>query len=290
MKMRRSFWTNRPRHVSKREYNRYSFMVFGTVVTGGLGAMFLISSVLGITTWQADKLAKLPEMSISEALKYKGEPTPPFKISGFLLASDPIAMPDEPELKVLKGELQVSAEFSGSEVVADEVLYEWRDQVDSVMLSENNTLQTSTHTISVNSDLAQLPVERDFNARAQLQYDGPSRTARPIAIEYQDQTFPLADLLTTGSVRPRVLRKYIPNGAKVTLIASVGSGAVSTLVAPRGQKLQILRGSEAEIRKTGASQRLMFGLTSFVLLGGSYLLGNMAVRMRHSFVVRSNQP
>lgn len=290
MKMRRSFWTDRPRHVSKQEYNRYSFMVFGTVVTGGLGAMFLIGSVLGITTWQADKLTKLPEKSISEVLNYRGDPTPPFKISGFLWASDPIVMPDDPELKVLKGELQVSAEFSGSEVVADEVLYEWQDQVDSVVLSADNTLQASTQTILVNSDLAQLPVERDFNARAQLQYDGPSRTARPIAIEYQDQTFPLADLPATRSVKPRVLRQYIPNGAKVTLIASVGSGPVSQLVAPHGQKLQILRGSEAEIRKTGASQRLMFGLISFVLLGSSYFLGNMTARIRHSFVVRSNQP
>lgn len=102
MKMRRSFWTDRPRHVSKQEYNRYSFMVFGTVVTGGLGAMLLISSVLGMTTWQGNELAELPEMSISEALNHKGKGASPFKISGYLLASDPISMPDEPELKVLK--------------------------------------------------------------------------------------------------------------------------------------------------------------------------------------------
>ncbi|ABW25677.1 hypothetical protein AM1_0628 [Acaryochloris marina MBIC11017] len=290
MKMRRSFWTDRPRHVSKQEYNRYSFMVFGTVVTGGLGAMLLISSVLGMTTWQGNELAELPEMSISEALNHKGKGASPFKISGYLLASDPISMPDEPELKVLKGELQISAKFRDSGETTHEMLFEWQEQVDGVMLSQANRLQTSTQAISVDVDLAQLPLRTDRRARARLQYDGSSRTSRPIAIEYQDQTFPLADLPTTRTVTPKVLRQYFPSGEKVTLIASIESGQTSKLVAPLGQELKILRGSESDIRKTGATARLMFGLTSFVLLGVSYGLGTKAARLRHSFVVRSNQP
>ncbi|WP_238549151.1 hypothetical protein [Acaryochloris marina] len=288
--MRRSFWTDRPRHVSKQEYNRYSFMVFGTVVTGGLGAMLLISSVLGMTTWQGNELAELPEMSISEALNHKGKGASPFKISGYLLASDPISMPDEPELKVLKGELQISAKFRDSGETTHEMLFEWQEQVDGVMLSQANRLQTSTQAISVDVDLAQLPLRTDRRARARLQYDGSSRTSRPIAIEYQDQTFPLADLPTTRTVTPKVLRQYFPSGEKVTLIASIESGQTSKLVAPLGQELKILRGSESDIRKTGATARLMFGLTSFVLLGVSYGLGTKAARLRHSFVVRSNQP
>lgn len=290
MKMRRSFWTDRPRHVSKQAYNRYSFMVMGTVASGGLGAMLLISSVLGMTTWQANELAKLPEMSISEALKHQGDRTPPFKISGFLMASDPVAMPDQPELKVLKGELQVSAQFRDSEATTNEVLYEWQEQANAVVLSTDARLQPSTQTISVDLDLAQLPLQTDRSARAKLQYDGSSRTARPIAIAYQDQTFPLADLPATRSVTPEVLRQYFPNGEKVTLVASAVSGQTNKLVAPPSQELQILRGSEAEIRQTGATLRLMFGLTSFVLLGGSYWLGTKTARLRQSFVVRSNQP
>ncbi|KAI9130598.1 hypothetical protein ON05_022720 [Acaryochloris sp. CCMEE 5410] len=290
MKMRRSFWTDRPRQVSKQAYNRYSFMVFGTVVTGGLGAMLLISSVLGMTTWQGNELAELPEMSISDALNHKGEGASPFKISGYLLASNPISMPDEPELKVIKGELQISAKFRDSGETTHEMLYEWQEQVDGVMLSQVNRLQASNQAISVDVDLAQLSLRTDRRARAKLQYDGSSRTSRPIAIEYQDQTFPLADLPTTRTVTPKVLRQYFPSGEKVTLIASIESGQTSKLVAPSGQELKILRGSESDIRKTGATARLMFGLTSFVLLGVSYGLGTKTARLRQSFVVRSNQP
>ena len=290
MKMRRSFWTDRPRHVTRQEYNRYSAMMIGTVASGGLGAILLISSVLGMTTWQGNELAELPEMSISEALNHKGEGTSPLKISGYLLASDPIPMPDEPELKVIKGELQISAKFRDSAETTNEVLYEWQEQVDGVMLSQDIKLQASTQAISVDVDLAQLPLRTDRRARAKLQYDGSSRTARPIAIEYQDQTFPLADLPTTRTVTPKVLRQYFPSGEKVTLIASIESGQTSTLVAPPGQELKILRGSETDIRKTGATARLMFGLISFVLLGGSYGLGTKTARLRQSFVVRSNQP
>ncbi|WP_236618882.1 hypothetical protein [Acaryochloris sp. CCMEE 5410] len=288
--MRRSFWTDRPRQVSKQAYNRYSFMVFGTVVTGGLGAMLLISSVLGMTTWQGNELAELPEMSISDALNHKGEGASPFKISGYLLASNPISMPDEPELKVIKGELQISAKFRDSGETTHEMLYEWQEQVDGVMLSQVNRLQASNQAISVDVDLAQLSLRTDRRARAKLQYDGSSRTSRPIAIEYQDQTFPLADLPTTRTVTPKVLRQYFPSGEKVTLIASIESGQTSKLVAPSGQELKILRGSESDIRKTGATARLMFGLTSFVLLGVSYGLGTKTARLRQSFVVRSNQP
>lgn len=290
MKMRRSFWTDRPRHVTRLEYNRYSAMMVGTVASGGLGAMLLINSVLGMTTWQGNELAELPEISISEALNHQGDRTSPLKISGYLLASNPLSMPDEPELKVIKGELQISAKFRDTEETTHEVLYEWQEQVDGVMLSQDNRLQSSTQTISVDVDWAQLPLRTDRRARAKLQYDGSSRTARPIAIEYQDQTFPLADLPATRTVTPRVLRQYFPSGDKVTLIASIESGPTIRLVAPAGQELKILRGSETDIRKTGATARLMFGLTSFVLLGGSYWLGTKTVRLRHSFVVRSNQP
>lgn len=290
MKMRRSFWTDRPRHVTRQAYNRYSAMMMGTIASGGLGAMLLVSSVLGMTTWQGNELAELPEMSISEALNYAGERTPPLKISGYLLASDPIPMPDEPDLKVIIGEIQVSAKFRDIEETRSEVLYEWQEQVDGVMLSQDTELQSSTQTIPVDVDVAQLPLKTDRTARAKLQYEGSSRTARPIAIEYQDQSFPLADLPTTRTVTPNVLRQYYPSGEKVTLIARIESGQTNKLVAPPGQELKILRGSETDIRKTGATARLMFGLTSFVLLGGSYWLGKKTARLRHSFVVRSNQP
>ena len=289
MKMRRSFWTDCPRYVSRQEYNHYSTMLFGTVASGGVGAMLLISSVLGMTTWQANELADLPEMSIVEAINHQGGRTSPVKIPGYLLAPNPVSMPDEPSLKVLKGELTVSVKQRKQGASTSDVLYEWQDQVKAVVLATDSTLKSQTQHVPLDADLSQLPLHIDRHARARLTYESSSRTAKPIAVEYKDQTFPLSDPPPNRSVSPKVIRQYVPNGEPVTVIASVESGpGGGKIVAPPGLELQILKGSETDIRKTGATMRLMLGLTSFMLLGGSFYLGQKTARLRHSFVIRSN--
>ena len=286
MRLRRHWFTDRPRNVSRRDYNRYQWRLFGAISTGMMALMMAIAAGFGLTLQTSRQLAGVEAMTVAAAMDYDGDRLPARKIEGFLVTDQPISMPDEASLQVLKGELQVVLEGDlSSDEVQRETLLEWRMTASPVYLTDGN------QRLPLAFDLAALPLETDTQAKTDFTYGGTGRTSRPVEVIYGDQIFPL-DRQTWDAVdvlRTEVTRRFLPQGQTVVIVAGLESQpAGNQLVDPLGDRLRIELGSEAEIRRSGQHMRWVFGILWIPLAIASYSLAKSAQAMYLDFIFKSH--
>ena len=293
-RMRYQWFRDIPRNVTRREYEQYQLRNFGAIALGGMAAMMAFAALSGLTLKTSRDLAEIDEMSIEEAVAYEGDRIELIQLGGYLVADNPPVMPDDEAQKVIRGKVKLVARAdvdsgdTDAEPPRRETLFEWEETAESVFLSDGE------RRIPLAFDLAILPMEDDswnFSSRT-IREGESSRTSRPVAIEYNEQLYPLP-LETWGeidSVFTDFERETLPHGQSAVVVASLETTSEGNqLIDPLGNRLQVLMGTEEEIRREGQQTRVMFLLLPIPLGFASFMLGKSARQLRQEFVERSNQ-
>lgn len=294
-RMKYQWFQDVPRNVTRREYGGYQLRVFGAVILGMLSVTSAIASVFGLTLQTSQELAEVESLSVVDAIAFEGDRIDLVKLEGFLVTDSAPVMPDEETRNVIRGRLKLVARGGSDSGTEDssgplqETLWEWNASAAPVFLSDKN------HQIPLAFELGILPMKDESLGRSpNIIRDGTSaRTSRPVAIEYNNQRFPLKPEIWGGqdSVFTDLEREVLPYGASVVIVAGLESTPEGhQLVDPLGDRLQVWMGTETEIRKQGEKARMMAGLWSIPLGVGSFFLGRAAMRLRQEFVERSNHP
>ena len=293
-RMRYQWFQDVPRNVTRREYEQLQLRSFGAVGLGLAAAMMFVSSVFGLTLQTSRNLAEIGDMSIEAAIAHKGDRIELVQLEGYLVADNPPTMPDNDAQKVIRGRVKLSARTDadsgadGTESVKKETLFEWEDAADTVFLSDGE------RRIPLAFDLAVLPMKDDLGdlSPRTIRQGESARTRRPVAVEYGDEHYPLpldrwGDI---DSVFTDFERQVLPHGQSVVIAAGLEATAQGVqLTDPLGERLQVLIGTEADIRRQGERLRVLFLLLSIPLGFACFLVGRSALRLRQEFVERSNQ-
>ena len=314
-RMRYNWLVDRPRNVPRRDYERYQLMTFGAVGLGFLSIALLVGSISGLTLLASRELADIDGMTVEEALAYDGDSQDLVKIEGFLLADEPVTMPDDDGQQVVQGQLQVVARQPGrSDDEADEssdtetsdetaatpdtsdsaavppdiTLLEWEDTAEAVFLSDGD------RQIPLAFDPAILPLAEDLgDIEPEYVREGDSsRTSRTVALQYGDERLPLpqAYIDQGETVIVDVERMVLSQGASAVVVAGLEvTPEGNQLVDPLGDRLQVSLCTEAEIREQGQRTRVMFFILAIPAGVASFFLGRSALAMRRDFVWMSNE-
>ncbi|MBE9029076.1 hypothetical protein IQ266_04785 [filamentous cyanobacterium LEGE 11480] len=297
MKARYNFWNiERPRNVSRRDYNHYQLLIMGTVAT----SFFSIGTAILAITGSANRLRgteDLPVMSIAAAAQYAqsqaaGTRTDAVKLQGFLQATSPVTMPDAPDQRVLRGRIRLKAESGVRDELISETLLEWDQTASEVFFTDGTTR------LPVAFDLSQIPMQEDRRASARVRYAGENvRFSKPVAIEYAEEIYPLSPELKAAAaessqrgVAAKLTRKFFPDGQSVVMIAAIeATPDGGRIVDPLGDRLKILPGTEQEIASSDSKSRIFMGLFSIVLGVSAYMLKKAQAAKWQEFVIRSNE-
>ncbi|OKH19580.1 hypothetical protein [[Limnothrix rosea] IAM M-220] len=287
-RMKYNWLLDRPRHVTRQEYDRYQLLFFGAIASGVMAAGLLLMAVTGATTKTSSELADIPEMTVAEAASATTDQEL-VKISGYLIGEAAPVMPDDPALKVLRGnvKLTVRDESLAEDVTVEATVLEWSDSVDQILLTDNRD-----NAIPIALDLEQFPlsdVEPEFEARPKVQRANTDEGDRqPSHVEYGGAVFELDPVKwrNAESAFTDLERQLLPYGQAVVIVAGLQD---QTLVDPLGDRLRIELGTETEIRQTGQRMRWLFSVLWLPLAGTSYFLVNQALELRREFVMRSNE-
>lgn len=279
-------WTGRPKNVSRREYEHYSLLNFGAIACGGFSFICFIAVVMGLPHRNSERLAAIPSLSVSEALEYKGDRSDAFKLQGRLIADPPLVMPDDTNLNVIAGNVNIQAKDL-DENLEPVTLWQWQEESPQIFLDQGSDR------IPFNLDLSILPLETDNFVDRELIYAGESiRTQRVIAVEYNDQRYPLPANYLELNDNPsiKVNRQYFINGQTILLIAGVeNTGAGARLVPPLGQKASLWIGTEESIQASGFAaipMLIAFGIGGAI---ASYFLYGKYRRAKAEIIAKSNQ-
>jgi hypothetical protein len=278
-------WQDIPRHVSRREYDRFKWICLGAIATGGMSVITLFFAITGQTMQVSNELAEIPSLSVAEAKS--SDDVELVKLSGFLVADDPPIMPDDPALKVIRGEVELSVrnEAAKDNVTIEEVLLSWSEDANPVFLSDGE------ERIPVAIDIALFPfpeAEPDFQAKPKVKYtDESARISKPRAIAYGDQEFTLerAKWGEANSVFTDVKRKVLPHGQSVVVVAGLRDRQI---IDPLGNRLKIELGTESEIREDSQRARFIMSFIWFPLAIACYFLARSAQTLNQEFIRRSN--
>ena len=291
--MRYQWYQDVPRHVTRREYQRLQWLNFCRLGLGGVAVGMAIAAIIGLPLQSARQLEQLDSMTVEAALAHGGEDLDQVKIEGFLVAEEPLLMPDEASQSVIRGQIKITArddvESSDTEDAPQTaVLYEWAETAEVVFLSDGD------RRLPLAFDLTGLPLTEatDTDSPTIVYTDESSRISRPVAIQYGDDTLPLplADWGEVDSVFVDFDRQILPEGQSVVVVAGLETTPQGNqIIAPLGDRLQVMLGTEAEIRSTGQQTRLMFAVLCVPFGIGSWLVGRSAQSLRREFVQRSNQ-
>ncbi|MGB2924677.1 MAG: hypothetical protein WBB82_05215 [Limnothrix sp.] len=285
-KIKYNWWTDRPRHVGHAEYQRFRLIVFGAIATGFLAVISVFFAVTGNGAKTAEELAELPSVSVAEAIASTKD-LDLAKLSGVLVAKNPPTMPDEPTLKVIRGEITLTArdEAVRDDVTVKEVIFAWAEAAETIFLVDGD------QQIPVAIDLARFPfpsVKPAFDAKPRVQSEGASsRVSKPVAIAYANQEFPL-DLARWANADNAFLeldRNLLRDGQAAVIVASVQDGK---LVEPSGDRLRIELGTEPDIRVDNQRRRLIFAIIWLPLGIISYFLAKYSYGLNQDFIRRSN--
>jgi hypothetical protein len=293
-RMRYQWFQDVPRNVTRREYQRLQFLNFCSIGLGVTAAMMAIASLSGLTLQTSRTLDQIDAMTIEAATAYNGDPIDLVQLEGYVVADNPPTMPDNQAQQVIRGKLALSARPEATTGDADQqspqsaILFAWETTTEPVSLSDG------THQIPLAFDLAMLPMEDDLgDASPRILYEGESaRTSRPVAIEYGDQIYPLP-LDSWGevdSVFTDIERQVLPQGQSVVVVAGLNTTPQGNqLVNPLGNRLQVLIGTEAGIRRQGQQLRVLFLILAFPLGFASFMVGKSAHQLNQAFIERSNE-
>lgn len=289
-RIRYQWFRDVPRNVTVQEYNQWHLRMFGAIGFGAMSIVMAIAVATGMTLTPTRELAAVKSISLADALSHKGDRLDLVKLEGFLIADQPLTMPDDPARKVIRGQIKLLARSSssGENEPIRETLYEWEDAATTVFLSDGD------RQLPLAFDLAVIPMvaeTKDFDPNIIRQGDS-ARTSKPVAVEYNDQVFKLAPE-TWGeidSVFVDLERQVLPQGQAVVIVASLEpSSEGNRLNDPLGDRLKVMLGTETEIEQQGKMARRMFAFLCIPTGIASLLLGRSANRLHQEFVERSNQ-
>ncbi|MEO1068438.1 MAG: hypothetical protein AAFW95_04875 [Cyanobacteria bacterium J06638_6] len=291
--MRFQWFQDVPRNVTRREYDRLKLLDLCTFGLGALSVSMAIAALTGMTLQTSNDLAEIAGLSIEEAVNYSGDRIDLVKLEGFLVADDAPAMPDDEAQQVIRGQLTLIARGSsgsGSDESAEplrEVLWTWEDAAESVYLSDGD------RRLPLAFDLVKLPmVDDEGDLSAEVVWAGESaRISQPVAVDYGSQRFPLASETWNDedSVFVDLERQLLPHGESVVVVAGLESTPQGPqLIDPLGDRLQVLPGTEADIRRQGESTRRLFAVLWVPLAIASFFVGRSAWALRREFAERSN--
>ncbi|NJN49318.1 MAG: hypothetical protein HC805_05490 [Alkalinema sp. RL_2_19] len=219
MKARYNFWNiDRPRNVSRRDYNHYQRLMMGTIVTSFFSFGAAILAITGAAS-QLQGTDDLPVMSIAEAIKYgqeqaAGSRTDAVKLQGFLQATAPVTMPGTSDQRVIRGRILLKAESGVRDELMSETLFEWNESAPDVFFTDG------TSRLPIAFDIGQIPMQTDRRTTARVRYAGENaRTSKPVAIEYGEQIYPLSQAIqaavaeilqphSVGEANPPVLSRW----------------------------------------------------------------------------------
>lgn len=295
-RIRYQWFRDIPRNVTRREYEQYQLRIFGAVASGAIAALMAISAVSGLTLQTSRELAQIESMSVEAAVDYDGsDRIDLLRLNGYLVTDTPLVMPDDDAQKVIRGRVKLVARADSDSDRTDsetpvrrETLFEWEEAAENVFLSDGE------RRIPLAFDLAILPMEDDsFGFSSQTLREGESsRISRPVAIEYADQVYalPLERWGEVDTVFKDFERETLPHGQSVVVVGGLETTPDGNrLIDPLGNRLQVLMGTEDEIRQEGQQARVLFLLLPIPLGFASFMLGRAAHQLRKEFVERSNQ-
>lgn len=297
MKARYNFWDiERPRNVSRREYQHYQLLIMGTIAT----TFFSIGGAALAITGASNRLQgteNLPLMSIAQAAQYgAGKPvgtrSDAVKMQGFLQAAQPVRLPDAPDQPMLRGRIVLKAESGVRDELMSETLLEWEDAASEVFFTDGTTR------LPIGFDIANVPLQADRRARPRVRYAGESsRTSKPVAIEYAEQIYPLSDQLKEAAatssqrqVSAKLNREFATDGMAVLLIAALETTPEGVqIVDPLGDRLKILPGTAQSIAENDVKSRVFMGAFGVVMGVAAYMLKKAQAAKWQEFVIRSNE-
>lgn len=289
-RMQFQWWRHVPRNVSRREYDHFQLVVFGSVISGVFAVGSLWMAIAGVSLKTANELADIPAISVAQAAATQTN-YDLVKISGYLIGvgNEAIAMPDDKSQQVLRGNLKLMVQDNSIDenVTVAETFWEWSDEVEQIAITDN---RESTVVIDLGLDQFPLPTaEPEFSERPHIQKTSIDTGDRhPVAVEYGGQTFELDAVKwrRADSAYAKLERQILPYGQSAVIVAGLKD---NQLVDPLGDRLRIELGTEEEIRRNGQQSRWLMSILWLPLGGLSYFLGKKAIAQRQEFVARSNQ-
>lgn len=294
-RMQYQWFQDVPRYVTRREYKRFQFRKLCAIALGALSATMAIAAVTGITLKPARELSAIDAISVAEAVDYRGDRLELVKLEGFLVADDAPTMPDDAARRVIRGSLTLSARRDAdagddeSDEPLRETLFEWDASVDAVFLSDGD------RRLPLAIDLAVLPLSEedhpDFTPDV-VREGRSARTSRPVAVDYGDRRFPLSSEMwaDADSAFVDVERRVLPHGASVVVVTALESTPQGNrLVDPLGDRLQVVLGTEDDIRRQGERSRILFAVLWIPVGIASWMVGRSANGLWQEFLDRQEE-
>lgn len=288
MKIRRSFWTDRPLNVSRREYERYHFQAFLTVIFGMVSIGCLISVLFNLTDVLSQDLERFPSLSVSEALKGRPEDQLTYKFEGKLVSDRPLGMPDDPNQKVLAGMIDLQIRPTGqTKEPKPTSLFFWEQSANPISLEQKGDR------IPVGFETSSLPLEIDRQVQVRYVREGEGRLSKKVAVEYGGKTYPIPDeyLKLNGRFVVKVNRQYVPHNKAVVVLARVATNDTGRqLSAPLNRPAQVYAGTEEGIKVSGQQARPILGLVGILFGGAFYWSLRRSLKLREAIALKSNLP
>lgn len=286
-KMRRTLLLNIPRNVSRREYAIYTAQC-GLVFIGFIWAAgMLVGSLRGDARRTVVALAEVPLWTVGDAAKSQA-PVPLIKLEAELVGSNTVALPDEPEVEVVLGTLELTAKtIQRGRETREAVLHRWEHSPDSLWLLDGE------ERIALDIERDRIPrTKARGGARPERLTDGAgARLSKTVGYRFLEQDWSLPEQWgPVSSAIASVDRSFVSTGSRFVVTGRLEQAAVgAVLIATESSGGSIYAGSLEEIEK--ASERvgsvLRFGWLP--LLAGSVLLLRRVLRIRRDFVRRSNE-
>ncbi len=296
MKARYSWWTDRPRNVTHKEYQQYQFLMMGLFATVFFGMASGASFVMRVLDFLQPK-EPVPGMTVQEAASYGQDGAAQrmdiVQLEGYLVADASESMPDEPELKVLRGRLLLEAEVGEGEALVKETFLDWEYQAEEVFLSDGSAR------VAIAFPLEQLPMKKDFSAKAWVTggESGSARTqtSKPVMIEYGEDTFAPSEAMKAAayeaghSILAEATREYLADGAAVVVQAALeGTPEGGRLVDPLGERLSVELGTAKEIKAGNVKATIFSFLFAIGMMVLAFELEKKRSKVWQEFVARSN--
>jgi len=286
-KMRRTILLDLPRNVTSREYAVYSLqwaLIF-VALAGAAGS--LLASLRGDAHRAVDALEQVPAMTVADAGR-SADAVPLVRIEAQLGASTTEVLPDDPEVTVVLGSIELIAKTTeAADGSSEAVLHRWEHVPDTLWLVDGDAR------LELEVDLEQIP---RTGARAprgpERMTDGAgARLSRTVGYRYLDQEWPLPE--EWGKVRSasaRVERRYVPSGSPFVVVGRLApgeGGAVLIVDGASGGSVNAGTLEEIRVASEKLGQRLRFAWLPLLMIA-LWLLRRVLQR-RREFVRRSNE-
>lgn len=296
MKARYNWWTDRPRNVTHQEYQQYQLLMMGLIVAIFFGLGAGASFVMQVLDFLRPK-APVPGLTVQEAASYGQDGAAQrmdiVQLEGYIVADAPESMPDEPELKVLRGRLLLEAEAGEGEALVQETFIDWEYQAAEVFLSDG------VERVAIAFPLEQLPMKKSLSPMARVTGGGSrtSQTSQPVIIEYGDETYAPSEALKAAAyeasagngLSAEVTREYLADGAAVVVQAALeGTPEGGRLVDPLGERLSVELGTAKSIEEDHVKVTIFSLLFAIGMMVLAFELRKKQTKQWQEFVARSN--